>query len=270
MPKPLKFHEVLGPHPKGPNVFGTQFSHTDSYSSRDVPTRALSDQGPDLKAFVLAMRAWIKSHHASPEALIRDAERKGALKRQGFAPQTKRFPTADLTQKGNWCEILLAEYISASSGAQLPVYRLRYNPNVQQSMKGDDVLAFDLQADPIRIIVGEAKFRSTAAKPAVVEMVTALEKSQLAGLPTSLTFVVDRLFETGNDALAKRIDECGQLFVQGKLQLDYVGLLVSDAKGHERVKTHASSSFRRLAVLSLALDNPGDMVKDCFAKIEEP
>lgn len=247
-----------------------QFSHIDGHSSGNVPTRSLSDQGADLKAFVEAMRGWIKVHHASPEALQRDAQRQAALTRQGFITPTQRFPTADLTRKGNWCEILLAEYITAASGAQLPVYRLRYNPNVQQSMKGDDVLAFDLDANPVRIIIGEAKFRSTAAKPAVIDMVTALEKSQLAGLPTSLTFVVDRLFESGNDALAKRIDECGQLFVQGRLQLDHVGLLVSDEKAHERVKTHASTSVRRLAVMSLAFDKPEDIIKDCFDKIEQP
>ena len=34
-------------------------------------------------------------------------------------------------------------YICAASGTCLPVYRLRYNPNIEQSMKGDDVLAFD-------------------------------------------------------------------------------------------------------------------------------
>lgn len=261
---------MLGPHPSGPHVLGTQFSHADGHSSGNVPTRALSDQGADLKAFVQAMRGWIKVHHASPEALQRDAQRLAALKRQGFTPPTKRYPTADLTQKGNWCEILLAEYITASSGAQLPVYRLRYNPNVQQSMKGDDVLAFDLDANPVRIIIGEAKFRSAAAKPAVVDMVTALERSPLSGLPTSLTFVVDRLFETGNDSLAKRIDECSQLFVQGKLQLDHVGLLVSDVNAHKKVKTHATSLVRRLVVMSLAIDKPADIVKDCFDKIEEP
>lgn len=267
--KPLPFHEILGPHPIGPNVFGVQFNYTDGNSSGNVPTRALSNQRSDLKVFVQAMRAWIKEHHASPEALLRDTERRAALQRQGFTAPT-RFPTADPTQKGNWCEILLAEYITASSGADLPVYRLRYNPNVQQSMKGDDVLAFDLEADPVRIIIGEAKFRATAAKPAVVDMITSLEKSQLAGLPISLTFVVDRLFETGHDVLARRIDECSQLIVQGKLQLDYVGLLVSDSKAHERVRTHATSSIRHLAVLSLSVEKPSDIVKECFDNIDEP
>ncbi|MFQ6963494.1 MAG: Hachiman antiphage defense system protein HamA [Oscillospiraceae bacterium] len=40
-------------------------------------------------------------------------------------------------------------------------YRLRYNTNPDQSMKGDDVLLFDLDSDPVRIVVGESKFRGT-------------------------------------------------------------------------------------------------------------
>lgn len=52
-------------------------------------------------------------------------------------------------------------------------------------MKGDDVLAFDLEADPVRIIVGEAKFRASSSKAAVKEIVEALERSQRGGLPAS-------------------------------------------------------------------------------------
>jgi hypothetical protein len=36
-------------------------------------------------------------------------------------------------------------------------------------MKGDDVLAFDLDSHPVRVIVGEAKFRATSTKDSVQE-----------------------------------------------------------------------------------------------------
>jgi len=51
----------------------------------------------------------------------------------------------------------LAEYLSSTTDAQLPIYRLRYNTNPDQSMKGDDVLLFDLDAEPVRIIIGESR-----------------------------------------------------------------------------------------------------------------
>ena len=99
-------------------------------------------------------------HHLSPEALDRDRQRLEAMQSLGFDADQSRmklFPTNPSTQKGNLAEVVLAEYIAAANEVSLPVYRLRYNPNVEQAMKGDDVLAFDLDSDPVRVIVGESK-----------------------------------------------------------------------------------------------------------------
>ena len=73
--------------------------------------------------------------------------------------QLRRFPINSTTRKGNLAEVVLAEVRGRGIRREsAEVYRLRYNPNVDQSMKGDDVLAFDLDAKPVRIIVGEARF----------------------------------------------------------------------------------------------------------------
>lgn len=269
-PKPLSFPEVLGPHPPATHILGSQFGHTDGHSTANVPTRQLCDVAADTKAFVAAMRDWIKTHHSHPDDLARITAQREAFIRQGITPPTSLFPTAEMTRKGNWCEILLAEYILASSGSKLPVYRLRYNPNIEQSMKGDDVLAFDLDAKPVRIIVGEAKFRSTSTPKAVRDIVQALERSQTKGLPASLQFVATRLFREGHQALGERIEECSSLFVHGKLRLDHVGLLVSDADAHNKVSAHATSTTRQLAVVSLTLAAPSSLVDECFDKIDEP
>ena len=45
-------------------------------------------------------------------------------------------------------------------------------------MKSDDVLLFDLDAAPVRIIVGESKFRTTPDKQAVVDIVDGLVRSR--------------------------------------------------------------------------------------------
>jgi Cap4 SAVED domain len=92
-----------------------------------------------------------------------------------------RFPIDPSTRKGNLAEVVLAEYLVAATGIVLPIYRLRYNPNIDQSMKGDDVLAFDLDSNPVRIIVGEAKFRGTSTKKAVEEIVDGLARSTKQG-----------------------------------------------------------------------------------------
>ena len=255
----------LGPHPLPPHPFGVHLAATDQNTAHTVPHRVLDDGPLKPVAFIAAMTQWIVNHHVSPDALERERVRRKALARQGLVDTVQRFPINLSTQKGNWAEILLAEYVATSSGAQLPVYRLRYNPNVDQSMKGDDVLAFDLDSDPVRVLVGEAKFRSTPSKAVVEELVGALVKSHSGNIPASLQFVADRLFESGKNELGAKVAECNALFAQGKLQLDYVGLLVSNRDVHRHVQRNAKSSVSRVAVISLGLANPEGIVTASFA-----
>jgi hypothetical protein len=210
-------------------------------------------------------------HHASAGALKRTKEHRKAMKRLGLdAEQARlgRFPSNASTRKGNLAEIVLAEYVVAANGVVLPVYRLRYNPNVDQSMKGDDVLAFDLDVKPARIIVGEAKFRGTSSAAAVKEIVEGLLRSYKGGVPASLQFVADRLFEAGDDDLAGRVLDCATLFALGELRIDYVGMLLSDAKAAERVNDATPGSLRRLAMLSLGVQDPDSLVDACYRKLE--
>ena len=53
------------------------------------------------------------------------------------------MPKLDTTQKGNCAEVILSEYLVSTSGLDLLIYMLHYNTNVNQSMKGDDVLLFN-------------------------------------------------------------------------------------------------------------------------------
>lgn len=261
----MNVEQIIGLHPLPPHPCGIHLTATDQQAEHSVPHRVLDNDPLQRDKFIVAMMQWIINHHISPEAIERDRIRREALARQGLVYTVQRFPTNTSTQKGNWAEILLAEYIAASSNVQLPVYRLRYNTNVDQSMKGDDVLAFDLDSNPVRVLVGEAKFRTTPSKQVVEELVGALKKSHSGNIPASLQFVADRLFESGNNELGEKVAACNALFAQGSLQLDYVGLLVSNKSAHSYVQKNAQSSIRRLAVMSLTLDKPEDVVADSFA-----
>ena len=134
-------------------------------------------------------------------------------------------------------------------------------------MKGDDVLAFDLDSNPVRVLVGEAKFRSTPSRQVVEELVSALEKSHSGNIPASLQFVADRLFESGNSEVGEKVAECNALFAQGRLQLDYVGLLVSNRNAYSQVQRNAKSGVSRLAVMSLGLEDPKGIVAASYAGV---
>jgi hypothetical protein len=135
-------------------------------------------------------------------------------------------------------------------------------------MKGDDVLAFDLDADPVRVVVGEAKFRGTSSADAVKEIVEGLLRSHKVGVPVSLQFVADRLFEQGQAELGRRVCECAILLAREKLRLDYVGLLLSDSKCAERVNDATPDSVRHLAMISLGFEDPNSFVDACYQRLD--
>lgn len=268
---PRQPDEILGPHPEH-DAFGCHTQAEDTNTNSHLPHRALSQDSDSRDETVEQIREVLIRHHASEEMRERDQRKRESLRKLGYPvsdAETHRFPCADKTRKGNLAEVFLAEYIVAGADAELPVYRLRYNPNVEQSMKGDDVLAFDFHSKRVRILVGEAKFRGTPSKAAVEDIVSGLIRSQLAGLPASLQFVADRLFETDNLDLGRRVANCAILMAQGRLDLQYVGLLLSNTNSKACVDRHTNNDLRNLVMISLGLDDPNSLVRDCFDGIGE-
>lgn len=262
---------ILGDHPSPAHPLGKLLAASDSHTSNGVPHRALSEVNGSRASAIKYLQTVLTNHHASPEAIRRSQEQRKAIEQLGLGTAQaglRRFPANASTQKGNIAEVVLAEYVVATTGLALPIYRLRYNPNVDQSMKGDDVLAFDLQSDPVRIVVGEAKFRGIASAAAVTDIVEGLIRSHRGGVPVSLQFVADRLFEQGDIALGERVMACGILFARGKLRLDYVGLLLSDDKAAARVSLSTPATQTRLAMISLGVVEPDELVTSCYQGLE--
>lgn len=263
--------DILGSHPQ-PDAFGCHTQAEDTSTNSGVPHRVLSQDDGSRNNTVEQLREALIEHHTSAEMRARDQRKREDLSRLGYPASdagTHRFPHADKTQKGNLAEVFLAEYIVAGSEAELPVYRLRYNPNVEQSMKGDDILAFDFSSSRVRILVGEAKFRKTPSKAAVEGIVAGLVRSHQAGLPASLQFVADRLFETDNLDLGRQVANCALLMARGRLDLQYVGLLLSNTDSKTRVDRHTNGDLRNLVMISLGVEDPNTLVRNCFDGIEE-
>lgn len=258
---------ILSPHPAPPHPFGVLLGSSDAATAEGIVHRALVENTGQRQKLIECLRQNLETHHGNPAEMDRSRRHREAMASLGFeAAQAslKRFPTNSSTQKGNLAEVFLAEYVTSSGDLSLPVYRLRYNPNVDQSMKGDDVLAFDLVANPVRIVVGEAKFRATSNSAAVTEIVEGLSRSRQGGLPASLQFVADRLFGEAQAELGRRVFECAVLFAKGQLRIDYVGLLMSDGQSAARVHDATPTTLPGLAMISLGLDDPTGLAVSCY------
>ncbi|NOT60435.1 MAG: DUF1837 domain-containing protein [Acidobacteria bacterium] len=264
--------EILGKHPDPPNLFGVVFNANDTDTKNAIFHRALSELEDKKEIALTGIRKMLIQHHASPQMWQATQQRRDAIARLGLGASLPpllplpRIPKNDDTKKCNLAETLLAEYLIASTNTLLPVYRLHHNPNYGQSMKGDDVLAFELNAEPIRIIVGEAKFRAASANAVVREIVESLEKSHKLGAPISLTFVGDHVADA---ALAERIYNCAVLFALNKIRLDYVGFLMSDMNSATRVAAITSTPLQNLAIITLGLETPTALLDECYRNLED-
>jgi hypothetical protein len=229
--------------------------------------RVLTERPAQRPQLVEFLREVLARHHADTAKRERIRKINEALRRQGFPPRSI-FPTNPSTRKGNLAEVVLAEYLVASEALSLPVYRLRYNPNVDQSMKGDDVLAFDLDSHPMRVLVGESKFRSAPRREDVEEIVAGLLRSYKAKIPASLQFVADRLYEENRAEIARRVEECQLAIVRDQVQLDYVGLLLGSKSASNCVSNHTPEGQpNRLAMISLGVNDSDSLVDDCFREL---
>lgn len=264
--------QILGAHPGAHSIFGPWLTSVDGESIAGVPHRTLAENPSGRTSACDQIAVALVAHHASAERVKRHKEQLEALKRSRYpklAARTGVFPSSVTTKRGNFAEVVLAEYVRAGANAEVPVYRLRYNPNVDQSMKGDDVLAFDFKNTPPRILVGEAKFRSTPSKAAVEELIGSLTKSRSGRIPVSLQFVAERLFELGDSAKGEMIHRCAEEIAAGKVRVQYVGLLLSDDRASDHVTKHASASLRELVVVSLGASVPAALVNSAFKNAEK-
>ncbi|GHV47438.1 hypothetical protein FACS189499_04950 [Clostridia bacterium] len=194
---------IIGEHPTG-HTYGVSLAACDKKTDSEFQHRELTENGK-IDSFLAHTVNALRLHHLSDEALERRKVHIASFKIKGLDySRLSPYPRDDNVRKGNFAEVVTAEYLEATTSTSLPVYRLRYNTNVNQSMKGDDVLLFDLDSDPIRIIVAESKFRKIPSTAPIKEMIDGLQRSHSGALPVSLTFVSDRLFEEGKAELGKK------------------------------------------------------------------
>jgi hypothetical protein len=261
--------EIIGVHPNSAHPYGESLSAANKTTDTGVPHRALTGNGK-RQAFMNYTLNALKFHHKSPEALERIRKTIAALRINGVdTSRLSPYPKNKKTQRGNYAEIVLAEYLEASTTVSLPIYRLRYNPNPDQSMKGDDVLMFDLDSKPIRVIIGESKFRKTPDKAAVEEIVEGLTRSNTGVIPASLTFVADRLFNEGRGDLGQRVLDCAELFMSDRLDVSYVGFLMSNTNAGANIDRSTESGLHNLLMISLGVDSPEVLVDDAFQRLEQ-
>jgi len=262
--------KLIGKHPESDGVFSSWLSSDDTPATPKLRHRKLDFDSAKRQDAIEEIANWIVLHHVNDSKIRELQAKRRILSKYGFKPYFEKqslLPTADKTQKGNGAEIILAEYLMRSSGLSLLIYKLHYNPNIEQSMKGDDVLLFKKANIQEKIIVGESKFQKTPNKSVVEKITTVMGGNTV--LPLSLGFIVDRLRDKGEKYLAKEVADLQANLHSGKTDIVNVGFVMSNHNTHNHVANNGNTSNPNLTFLSLAIDKPDEFIQACFVKALE-
>jgi hypothetical protein len=124
-----------------------------------------------------------------------------ANKLKDVVPALKRARSGDLG------EILATEYVNLKEwGYEVPILKLRWKDGRELALRGEDAVGFKLSSNPIGLLKVEAKSRAYLSAAVLSEAREALDNGQGRPSPFVLTFIVSRLMQQGNVALAQTID----------------------------------------------------------------
>lgn len=263
--------KLIGIHPDTSHILGEWLTYEDQPSSVFKKHRKLEENNCLRRKAIESIADWILEHHIilqKTDALKRKAEILKKYEFDKYVDSLKLLPTEDNTLKGNFAEIILVEYLKKSTDFSPIIYKLRYNTNVDQSMKGDDVLLFDPKDIFEKVIYGESKYRSTPSKKAIKDAITNLEGNKK--LPISIGFVADRLYENKQRDLADKMLDLQAILNSGKIDVHNVGFLLSTKSSipskdtFNQVEKHLITTNQNLVFISLGLENPLEIVQESF------
>lgn len=268
-----KHLKLLGPHPEDPNMFFTWLTCTDAPEKGLATHRHLTEQ---IVCNDDRLTSWLAEllihHHYDQGRIERLKSRYSDLGYKAYAELHRNHPRADRTKKGNAAEILLVEYIESCLGRELiKTYKLRYNPNVDQAIKGDDTLMLDLQLDKdgnddVRIYLGESKFRKSPTKRVMEDLATSLGKEKM---PISYSFLINELYR--NEAtidVAGRFENFILTDLKAKGRVTYTGFLMSNERTQNYVDSHFTSDNPDLILISVGIANPEVLIEEAYMKVE--
>jgi hypothetical protein len=257
--------KLIGEHPLPSHILGEWLAYTDHPTTVSKKHRKLEENNGLRQKAIDKIAGWIIEHHildSKMDSLKRKSQILQKHEFDKFVDSQHLLPITDKTRKGNIAEIILVEYLQESTGLSPIIHKLRYNPNVEQSMKGDDVLLLNPDNVFKKIIYGESKYRSTPSKKVIRGAVSNLEGNKR--FPVSIGFVENILREQGNVALADKLMDLQGILKDGTVNIHNVGFLLSSRTTSAQVERHLNTTNPNLVFISLGLNNPTEIVEKSF------
>jgi hypothetical protein len=179
------------------------------------------------ETFCNILRDTIYHHHSSFDLYDDIAELGFALSAKSLRNRHSGNPDFHNTRMGNLGEILGAHFVKAYLNYQSALaFPKRLNTNVEQSMKGVDILGFKDSNLPAQLLIGEVKTGAKLAKDAIENAYDELSKRKKSELPKMLHFAKE-YFTFQND---KEGTTNTERHMKADLPRNYLLLSVTESK----------------------------------------
>ena len=180
------------------------------------------------------LAATVASHYDEPQRLIdrigRIGYQKTAAHLASILPQTKKARSGDMG------EILATEAVPEFLRPfRVPIKRLRWKDAREQAMRGEDLIAVDIAAQPVRFIKGESKSRLALAPGVIGEARAALNSNDGRPSQHAMSFIMNRLFESGEEALALIFED---YLLNRRIPLQQLMHLIFTLSGNDATVAH--------------------------------
>lgn len=266
-----KQNNLIGEHPNAEHPLGAWLNANDIPVTTTKCHRELTEiNDEESEDLILWMANKLVKHHYSTFRLEQLKKKYKELGFEKYANQNRKLPIVDKVKKGNATEILLTEYIQSTLNRELiKVFKLKYNPNVDQAIKGDDTLMVDLTESEsgrdLKIYLGESKFRKTPSKQVVDDISASLEKVKM---PLSYSFLVEEIAKSDVE-LALKLDDFIVEDIKDKGKLIYTGFLLSNKDTSRFVEKNLNNDNPELIFISIGIAEPENFINMVFAKANE-
>lgn len=105
---------IVNKHPDKMSPLGISLVANDGITTSGVAHRSLAENGHN-DVLLKYMEDALQKHHISPDALQRHMDLITSLKIKGLPILRSPYPQDFTTQKGNFAEVFLAEYLSSTT-----------------------------------------------------------------------------------------------------------------------------------------------------------
>ena len=182
------------------------------------------------------------------------------------------FPTELRAQSGHVGEICLTESVpELFETFTVPLKRLRWLDGRNMSLRGEDFIGVEADAEPVRFLKAEAKSRAGLAAGVVAEAREALQRHNGRPSAHAMLFVARRLDEIGQDALSLIFLEYERRTAMTDAQLVHVLFTFSGNNSADLLRADLQacvSPIEQHAVGLVVPDHP-DFIQGIYARLTD-